>query len=390
MSNLIGTDSGVAVAPQVSKGAPVALGDSKWRWQLARSISLQPVQNQEFLEQEIGGSYLSGGLYKTGYYSGGQIPQYLRSDDDQMHWLLYSLASTHQSQELVLNTAYENFYGFGEDAAFTPPSAPAAGDPFDYTDATMIASGGGRNRAARYITAKQILPAPENSDPRGEVLEDMRVNQLVVGAGKGALECGVGLIGGESTFYDAATGANWTASGFAADNSALVGCRGELNIGDTNVDISSAQSIQINISPNLTNPEDEQGMFSYTPDGFQTTSWSVTFQIAFNLQDWNAYSLARYNQADAGGGTHIWTPVPWVGDEPFWVEFLTPGAIHGSYPGSFGVWGNRVAWAMAPITRSPGQIVGAMLAGRVIRKTTTGVEWFIRTVNGVAGAAWPT
>lgn len=384
--SLIGTDSAVAFAPQADKGTPAALGDSNFRWQLVRSMSLQPIQNQEFLELEIGGSLMPGGLYKTGYYGGGDMSLYPRVDADQMHYLLYSLGSTFATQELSAGVAHENFYGCG--TGFTPPTAPVAGAQFDYTDATMAASGGGANRAQLYLTGKQLLPAPANDVSRGQIFEDLRPTGLQITSSKGAVMAQMGFQGRAVTFYESATGANWTPGNLAADDTVPVGCRGELNIGDTTVDIAVAQSVQVVVAPNLTSPNDEQGMFSYVPEEYNTTSWSVTFQLAFNLLDWTAFTRARY--AAPSGGTRIWTPTPWIGDEPFWLEFLTPGAVHGAFDGSLGVWGNKVAWAMQPIQLTPGTIVGAMLVGRVLRSPTNDVEWFLRTVNSTAGAAWPT
>lgn len=392
---IIGTNAGVAIAAQASLGAPRNSTYASYAWLPVLESTIAIQQSEQDIPLEVGAnSTLSGGAYKTGYFSAGRLSFLPRVEDVALHWLLSAFTSGNYSywNRPTSPTGVYNYYGPANTGTYKFAASGITGNDFAAAGFTGMVSGPTNGKdpmnVSKYLTVKHLRPKNDGTTS-AEIFEDMMPTGVELSVAPGApVTMSVDLIGRAATWVDAATGAAFVPSSLPPTSQIPLGCVGTLQSPDANVDLSYATSIRLQLATATTGPGDTQPVFTYVPREYSIMGRQALITINMNLDAYTLYKAVLFGSAS---GT-TWSPVVWTATQPFYFEARTPGSFAITSAGILAFFANVTTWAAAPIRTRAGQITGFTIVGTVKRNdSTNGAEWYFLTRNCATGGlgAWP-
>lgn len=392
--SIVGTNAGVAWAPQVgiTSGATNKVADDSatWRWHPANNLPFAPRQMQAPLPQELTGSLLPRGTYKSGVWAEGACEFIPRCSATHLNWLFWALCSSQAVDQVEVSSspvnAWDYLYGGGTNLTGTYNSAGV------FTATTTV--GSNRNELDRYLAVKRLLPPDESGNYRGEVILDARVAALSLRAvPTQPLTMTAGFLARRPTWYQSANvmsgGAllsHWDPATRTLgsqipglpNNDFFTSCVGDIDIGAKSTADLSAATVEVVIAPNLTTPQQEQVLFDYYPEMFRTTSWNVGVNIIIRKGVYDLYDSIFFNDSATEGAD--WSPVVWSSGKPFYVHFANanPDYIVSGVSAELGFYARQISWQMEPIAFTPGQLTAVRISGVVEDPGDGKVAWCLR------------
>lgn len=372
MAQLQMTSAGLlGVAPQTA----IEVAGVTFYWYPLVNCDFGPLEGQDNLPFEIGGSALQRGRFKTGIVFGGNIDMVPRLDD-RFGWLLEAaMGDVSTTADTTIATMVAGGVPGGDVGVHAHEFFFNSADEFDIP----------------YLTVHKLLPHNVAASQVGEVAEDCRVTGLTITAAPAAVATArVSMLGrataGTVWDYNPA----WVAT-YDTDNTFVTtSCTGtvQFEFGDPAVLTTfKTGALTMTLANNVLPPAASRYIGSGHPIDFPVLSRTFTIVTTCFCESYDLY-VETFGGAGAGGADTGWSCTPASGD--FDVTLQSAAMITGATPYMMRVrtTGANVNFMARPIVLMPNQPVVFQLVGQV-QKPTTGNAVVVWLQNDTANYTWP-
>lgn len=324
------TVGSVGYGIQTAKGTVA----TTWSYHPATNVNLGPHEVQQTLPLEIGGSLLPRGAYKGGVSIAGGFDCVPRLDT--IGYLLYGLTGT--ASVTASGAYYKHTF------------------KMDTTDESSIPWVSTRRRISTDV---------------GETYTDCKV-----ASSKFSMASGKAI----TTRFDfegitpVLTASPAWSETYDDGDKFPVSCIGYVELAGTRRPITS---LNIDVTNNLTTPDQEMVVGSYYMDDIMVTGRTMRLSTTYKWEDETLY------QALLWGGSTTWDPQPYYGT----LDLMTQSAsyVGGTTRYALQFTAARVRWMAQPIDLSPGNIITMAVVGDVL-KPDSGDAFTIKMLNNTATA----
>jgi hypothetical protein len=368
------TNAGLfGIAPQTALEA----AGGTFYWFPMINCDFGPLEGQDNIPFEIGGSALQRGRFKTGVVFGGNLDLVPRLDN-RLGWLLHAgmgdastIADTTVANAIAGSTGSDTdvhthrFYFKSTDEFYVP-----------------------------YVTAHKLLPHETAASQVGEIAEDCVVTGLTLTATPAAVVTMRASLLGRATAdtvwdYNPA----WTAT-YDTDNTFMVtSCTGSVKIeyGDPAVLTTfKTGAVTMTLANNVLPPAQSRYIGSGHPIDFPVLSRTFTVVTTCFCESYDLY-VETFGGAGSGGADATWSCTPASGDID--ITLQSAAVITGSdyHLMRIRTYENNVNFMARPIVLTPNAPVVFQLVGQVQKPSGTGnpVDIWIQNGNST-GYTWPT
>ena len=374
----------LALQPSKVGDATYDVSDYDWYRTRAPQIAMGTQQMQEVFPLETGGPIVPTGAFKSGQFAAGDVSIIPRLKEF-IGIILYAVTGSMSSQtDAVWDTSTDAFV-----ASVT--GANAHRFTFDPESSFNIP----------WLSMRTSVPGGSPDKTYGEICFDAKVAawRLDIPAA-GLLGSTVSFVGRKSEYPTPAETNAWTYANTTEDStSAPISGKGSFLVGGSTYPITGAS---IEITNNLTTPQQEFVIGSYHPDDFVPLSRAVTIRIVYKWDNPDLYKRILTGSVD---GTE-WDSLPFIQDtagatKAFEAEFSSPANIAGSSPEtpfSLKVIADRVVWQIdrGGIQLQAGNIIQVPYIGTVLEPASGDeyIQFILQndstyTIPAVAGATDP-
>lgn len=367
------TNAGLfGVAPQTG----LAVAGTSFYWFPLVNCDFGPLEGQDNLPHEIGGSALQRGRFKTGVIFGGNLDIVPRLEN-RLGWLLQAAFGD------VSSTA---------DTTITNAIAGSlAGDAgvnchqfyFDTADEFNIP----------YMTAHRLLPHDTAASQVGEIAQDCRVTGWTLNAAPARIVTSrFSMVGraNATTVWD--YNPAWTATYDTDDTFAVTSCSGSVQFeyGDPAVLTSfKTTNVAIALANNVLPPAQAREIGSGHPIDYPVLSRTLTIATTCFVESYDLY-VEMFGGAGAGGADSGWSCTPASGDFDVTLQSAAEiGSTDEYYQMRIRTTGNNVTFRAAPVVLRPNAPVVFQLVGSV-QKPSSGHPVVCWLQNAQSGYSWPT
>jgi hypothetical protein len=375
-----------SLALQPNKVGEAVYDESDYTWFRTRapSIAMGTQQMQEVFPLETGGPIVPTGAFKSAQFAAGDVTMIPRLKEF-VGLVLYALCGNITSQaDAVWDSATDAF-------ASTVTGANAHRFTFDPDNSFNLP----------WISTRTRVPGTTPGSTYGEISYDVKIASysLTIPAA-GLLGSSISFVGRKSIYPTAAETEAWVYTNVTEDStSAPISGKGTFKIGGVEYPITGAS---IEMTNNLTTPQQEFIVGSYHPDDFVPLSRAVSIRIVYK---WDNPDLYKQILTGTTTGTE-WDSIPFIqttagATKAFEAEFQSPANIGGSSPLTpYGlkVIADKVVWQIdrGGIQLQAGNIIQVPYVGTVLEPDAGDeyIQFIVQndatyTIPVAAGAADP-
>ena len=375
MAELQMTNAGLfGIAPQTAFEA----AGGTFYWFPLINCDFGPLEGQDNLPFEIGGSALQRGRFKTGIVMGGNLDIVPRLDN-RIGWLLQAaFGDVSSTDDTTIANAIAGAIG-GDAGVYCHNFYFKPTDEFYQP----------------YVTAHKLLPHDTAANQVGEIAEDCVVTGLTLTATPAAVvTMRASMLGraNAATVWD--YNPAWTATYDTDDTFAVTSCAGSVKFEYGSPLVMTefpTGAVTIALANNVLPPARARKIGSGHPIDFPVLSRTLTIATTCYVEDYDLY-VETFGGLGAGGADAAWSCVPMAGDFDVTLQSSAViGATAEYHMLRIRTTGNNVNFMARPIVLVPNQPVVFQLVGTV-QKPSSGhpVDIWIQNGQSAGQYAWPT